>query len=245
MRDIDPMNPAALQEALEGGLFEPEKTPAQQAALARLETTLALVEGWVDEVVGQATEERMPDRRQAPGGGPPPPRRRRTRRVDVRLAGRARAAAAPPARRLRAVGLAAPPQGARGPRRRLGAPRPAAHGRRPRRPARLPRGPQPARSRSPTPSSTPRSPTCSTARHGGDEPDGPDAPRAVTAGRCTPMPSRRCCGWHCRPTPRRSGCAARTSTTSARTRTGSTRTCFPDHLTAGTLVLSADGSRCC
>jgi putative hydrolase len=75
---IDPMNPAALQEALEGGLFEPEKTPAQQAALTRLETTLALVEGWVDEVVGQATEERMPSagrmqeavRRRRAAGGP-------------------------------------------------------------------------------------------------------------------------------------------------------------------------------
>ncbi|HET9858471.1 MAG TPA: zinc-dependent metalloprotease [Nocardioidaceae bacterium] len=78
MADIDPMNPAALQEALEGGLFEPEKTPAQKAALTRLETTLALVEGWVDEVVGQATESRMPSatkmqeavRRRRAAGGP-------------------------------------------------------------------------------------------------------------------------------------------------------------------------------
>src|SRR3954468_7549703 len=78
IRDIDPSNPAALQEALEGGLFEPEKTPAQQAALTRLETTLALVEGWVDEVVGQATESRMPAagrlqeavRRRRAAGGP-------------------------------------------------------------------------------------------------------------------------------------------------------------------------------
>jgi len=78
MRSIDPTDPAAIQEALEGGLFEPEKTPAQQAALTRLETTLALVEGWVDEVVGQATEERMPSagrlqeavRRRRAAGGP-------------------------------------------------------------------------------------------------------------------------------------------------------------------------------
>jgi putative hydrolase len=76
--DIDPMNPASLQDALEGGLFEPEKTPGQQAALARLETTLALVEGWVDEVVGQATDTRMPAasklqeavRRRRAAGGP-------------------------------------------------------------------------------------------------------------------------------------------------------------------------------
>ena len=78
MRGIDPSNPASLQEALEGGLFEPEKTPAQQAALTRLETTLALVEGWVDDVVGQATEGRMPTagrlqeavRRRRAAGGP-------------------------------------------------------------------------------------------------------------------------------------------------------------------------------
>lgn len=75
---IDPMNPAALQEALEGGLFEPQKTPTQQAALVRLETMLALVEGWVDEVVAQATAERMPNatklqeiiRRRRAAGGP-------------------------------------------------------------------------------------------------------------------------------------------------------------------------------
>ena len=78
MRDIDPTNPASIQEALDGGLFEPEKSPAQQAALTRLETILALVEGWVDEVVGQATETRMPAaakmqeavRRRRAAGGP-------------------------------------------------------------------------------------------------------------------------------------------------------------------------------
>ena len=68
MRGIDPTNPAAMQEALEGGLFEPQQTPAQKAALSRLEVTLALVEGWVDEVVGQATAERMPAAAEAAGG---------------------------------------------------------------------------------------------------------------------------------------------------------------------------------
>ena len=75
---IDPMNPAAFQEALEGGLFEPQKTPAQQAALARLETILALVEGWVDEVVDQAPPSGCPAhgkmqeivRRRRAAGGP-------------------------------------------------------------------------------------------------------------------------------------------------------------------------------
>ncbi len=78
MSGIDPMNPAALQEALQGGLFEPQKTPTQKAALVRLETILALVEGWVDEVVSQATEDRMPTasklqeiiRRRRAAGGP-------------------------------------------------------------------------------------------------------------------------------------------------------------------------------
>jgi putative hydrolase len=51
MRSVDPSNPEALQEALQSGLFEPEDTPEQKAALARLETLLALVEGWVDSVV--------------------------------------------------------------------------------------------------------------------------------------------------------------------------------------------------
>jgi len=75
---LDPTNPQAFQDALNGGLFEPRKTPAQEAALTRLETTLALVEGWVDEVVGQATAQRMPAaaklqeaiRRRRAAGGP-------------------------------------------------------------------------------------------------------------------------------------------------------------------------------
>jgi putative hydrolase len=78
LRGIDPTNPASLQEAMEGGLFDPKASPAQEAALLRLETTLALVEGWVDEVVGQATAERMPAaaklaeavRRRRAAGGP-------------------------------------------------------------------------------------------------------------------------------------------------------------------------------
>ena len=78
MGQIDPTNVEALQEALQGGLFEPQRTPAQAAALERLETTLALVEGWVDDVVGQSTSERMPTasrmqeavRRRRAAGGP-------------------------------------------------------------------------------------------------------------------------------------------------------------------------------
>ena len=78
MQGLDASNPQGIQEALEGGLFEPEQTPQQKAALTRLETTLALVEGWVDEVVSQATATRMPEaaklqeavRRRRAAGGP-------------------------------------------------------------------------------------------------------------------------------------------------------------------------------
>jgi putative hydrolase len=60
MPDVDITNPEALREALSGeGLFRPEDTPAQKAALTRLETALALVEGWVATVVSAAARERL------------------------------------------------------------------------------------------------------------------------------------------------------------------------------------------
>lgn len=75
---LDPTNPEAINEAITSGLFEPKQQPSQTAALARLENTLALVEGWVDEVVGLAAGERMPSagrlqeaiRRRRAAGGP-------------------------------------------------------------------------------------------------------------------------------------------------------------------------------
>jgi putative hydrolase len=78
MGDVDPTNPQSVQDALSGGLFEPQTTPEQQAALRRLETLLALVEGWVDAVVAAAAGERMPgaealreaSRRRRATGGP-------------------------------------------------------------------------------------------------------------------------------------------------------------------------------
>ena len=78
LRGLNPADPSSLQQALEGGLFDLAKSPAQEEALSRLEVTLALVEGWVDEVVGQATAERMPSavklqeavRRRRAAGGP-------------------------------------------------------------------------------------------------------------------------------------------------------------------------------
>lgn len=56
---LDPMNPEAIGDALNEGMFTPENTPAQAAALARLEATLALIEGWVDEVAGGAAAEHL------------------------------------------------------------------------------------------------------------------------------------------------------------------------------------------
>ncbi|MFF8259376.1 zinc-dependent metalloprotease [Streptomyces virginiae] len=75
---LDPSNPEQLQEALQGGMFQPEDTPEQKAALARLETALALVEGWVDAVVHEAAKPRLTSadamretmRRRRASGGP-------------------------------------------------------------------------------------------------------------------------------------------------------------------------------
>src|SRR6266567_693569 len=58
--EVDITNPEALRDALAGeGLFRPEDTPAQKAALSRLETALALVEGWVATVVSAAARDRL------------------------------------------------------------------------------------------------------------------------------------------------------------------------------------------
>ncbi|KPC92461.1 zinc-dependent metalloprotease [Streptomyces albus] len=75
---LDPQRPEELQEALQQGMFQPEDTPEQKAALARLETALALVEGWVDAVVHAAAEPHLPSasalretlRRRRASGGP-------------------------------------------------------------------------------------------------------------------------------------------------------------------------------
>ena len=76
-REIDPSNPEGIQEALSQGVFMPHRTPAQEQALEKLETALALVEGWVDELTWGATEKLLPSaaalretvrRRRATGG---------------------------------------------------------------------------------------------------------------------------------------------------------------------------------
>jgi putative hydrolase len=78
MGRIDPGNPESMQELSVEGIFTPDDTPQQQAALARLETALALVEGWVCHVVDTAASDRLPNmarlaeafRRRRAAGGP-------------------------------------------------------------------------------------------------------------------------------------------------------------------------------
>ncbi|WP_348787268.1 zinc-dependent metalloprotease [Leifsonia sp. NPDC080035] len=52
---FDPSNPEELRQAMVSGALIPPKTEEQQEALERLETVLALVEGWVDVVTAGAT----------------------------------------------------------------------------------------------------------------------------------------------------------------------------------------------
>jgi putative hydrolase len=79
-RGFNPMSlsdPAAMEQLLTQGVFEPQATPEQIAALERLETLLALIEGWVQTVVTAALGDRIPGtaalsemlrRRRATGG---------------------------------------------------------------------------------------------------------------------------------------------------------------------------------
>lgn len=75
--DVSPAALESLGQTLAGKLFEPVRTPEQDAILQRLETLVALVEGWVDDVVSCTTAGLMPGagallesvrRRRATGG---------------------------------------------------------------------------------------------------------------------------------------------------------------------------------
>jgi putative hydrolase len=57
---IDPNNPETFSIALNQGLFTPEESPEQIAALTKLETALALIDGWADDVTTLAAAERLP-----------------------------------------------------------------------------------------------------------------------------------------------------------------------------------------
>ena len=75
--DFDPSSPEELRAAMTSGALIPPKTEDQLVALARLETMLALIEGWVDVVTADATS-RLPKsgaiaetvRRRRASGGP-------------------------------------------------------------------------------------------------------------------------------------------------------------------------------
>jgi putative hydrolase len=78
MSKVDPADPESMRQLQVEGIFSPESSPAQAAALARLEAALALVEGWVCHVVDTAASGRLPDavrlaemfRRRRAAGGP-------------------------------------------------------------------------------------------------------------------------------------------------------------------------------
>lgn len=78
MSRFDPADPESMRELQVEGIFSPESSPEQTAALARLETALALVEGWVCHVVDIAAADRLPNavrlaeafRRRRAAGGP-------------------------------------------------------------------------------------------------------------------------------------------------------------------------------
>lgn len=57
---IDPNNPETFSIALNEGLFTPEESPQQVAALTKLETALALIDGWADDVTTLAAADRLP-----------------------------------------------------------------------------------------------------------------------------------------------------------------------------------------
>ncbi len=80
-RDFNPASlsdPAAIENLLGQGIFEPQSTPAQTQAVERLEALLALIEGWVQVVVTAALGDRIPGaaalgetlRRRRASGGP-------------------------------------------------------------------------------------------------------------------------------------------------------------------------------
>ncbi len=66
MQNFDPsqINPESGENsfsiALNNGIFTPEETPEQRAALSKLETALALVDGWADDVTTLAAGDRLP-----------------------------------------------------------------------------------------------------------------------------------------------------------------------------------------
>lgn len=78
VRDAGAGDPAKLQQALSQGIFAPEHSEAQSTTLEHIETLLALIEGWVDDVTTRAAAPHLPHigplremmRRRRASGGP-------------------------------------------------------------------------------------------------------------------------------------------------------------------------------
>jgi len=58
--ELDINNPDSITLAINNGMFQPEQSAAQSAALGKLEITLALIEGWIDHVVTLSARDRLP-----------------------------------------------------------------------------------------------------------------------------------------------------------------------------------------
>ena len=58
---FDPANPESFTIALNDGIFTPQESPAQRDALTKLETVLALIDGWSEEVVTLAAGDHLPN----------------------------------------------------------------------------------------------------------------------------------------------------------------------------------------
>lgn len=75
---VDPSDPSSIERALSGGVFAMSVSAEQERALERLETLLALVEGWVEVVTARAVAPYLPHadqlremmRRRRASGGP-------------------------------------------------------------------------------------------------------------------------------------------------------------------------------
>ena len=58
--ELDINNPDSITMAINQGMFQPEQSDAQTAALAKLEITFALIEGWIDHVAHLSAKDRLP-----------------------------------------------------------------------------------------------------------------------------------------------------------------------------------------
>jgi len=58
--ELDITNPDSITLAINQGMFQPEQSAAQSAALAKLEMTFALIEGWIDHITFLSAKDRLP-----------------------------------------------------------------------------------------------------------------------------------------------------------------------------------------